>query len=273
MREHKIEETILQKYHKAIPNSKFEQLTPEIWIWRGFLTKEECKSIVDEALSHEEWEYMDKTEVPRLADFSEKIASGFDGDIRVGDFRFVRIFKTSWGMIPHTDIYGWQNRFLKGIVGPDHDKPTTEIHQSSYSTLLYYNDDFEGGEIVYPEYDMEYKPVAGDLLIHTTEVVHGVKKVKSGTRYSSQATMDQSFLMDKEFHDNFNWPMTPDDEQTIQNGKTFENGDFHFDVIAPVIANDRLRAWADTQENFLEYANPCGEPGCKCKNVVNISVD
>jgi len=259
MRKHDINETILQKYAAYTPNDKFEQLAPEVWIWRNFISKEECREIIEEALLNE-WEYRDKTKLERLSKLSEKLSTGFDKAPSIQDFEFVRTFKEEMGMAPHADIYGWQNRMIMGVVGPDHPGETVDFGYSTFSTLIYYNDDFEGGELVYPEYEIEYKPCAGDLLIHTPEVIHGVKKVKSGIRYSSQANIDQRYLIDKDFYENFRHPAYEQDLQLIQNGKMSEDGDFHFDALAPVIANERLRKWADTQENFLAYCGAPGEP-------------
>lgn len=56
-----------------------------------------------------------------------------------------------------------------------------------YSSVLYLNDDYSGGEIFFPDLDFEYKPKAGDLVMfpcNSNEYRHGVKKVLSGSRYT-----------------------------------------------------------------------------------------
>jgi hypothetical protein len=55
-----------------------------------------------------------------------------------------------------------------------------------YGIVYYANDNFDGGEIFYPKFNIEYKPKAGDLIIHpaTMEYMHGVRDVSSGVRYS-----------------------------------------------------------------------------------------
>ena len=53
--------------------------------------------------------------------------------------------------------------------------------------LIYYlNDDFEGGEIVYINKDIEHKPIANSLIIHPSseEYTHGVKLITKGVRYT-----------------------------------------------------------------------------------------
>lgn len=54
-----------------------------------------------------------------------------------------------------------------------------------YGVIVYFGE-FEGGEVFYPELDMEVAPQPGDLVIHgaTPRWKHGVRKVKSGRRYA-----------------------------------------------------------------------------------------
>ena len=51
--------------------------------------------------------------------------------------------------------------------------------------IIYFNDDFEGGETVYINKNIELKPKAGRMLVHSAykDYTHAVKHVVSGTRY------------------------------------------------------------------------------------------
>lgn len=53
-------------------------------------------------------------------------------------------------------------------------------------TLIYLNDDYEGGEISFATHDITIKPKVGDLLIFPGNMhyAHEVKEVLSGTRYT-----------------------------------------------------------------------------------------
>jgi hypothetical protein len=53
-------------------------------------------------------------------------------------------------------------------------------------TLIYLNDDYEGGEISFATHDITIKPKVGDLLIFPGNMhyAHEVKEVISGTRYT-----------------------------------------------------------------------------------------
>ena len=42
-----------------------------------------------------------------------------------------------------------------------------------YGFCLYYNDDYEGGELEYPEIGLKIKPLANSLYIHGGNVLHG----------------------------------------------------------------------------------------------------
>ena len=60
--------------------------------------------------------------------------------------------------------------------------PTYDIN-----SLIYYNDDFEGGELYYPQHDVVVKPKPGLAVAHPGDInyLHGVKKVISGERYTT----------------------------------------------------------------------------------------
>lgn len=60
--------------------------------------------------------------------------------------------------------------------------PTYDIN-----SLIYYNDDFEGGELYYPEYDLVIKPQPGLAVAHPGDIdyLHGVKPIISGERYTT----------------------------------------------------------------------------------------
>lgn len=66
-----------------------------------------------------------------------------------------------------------------------------------YSTVIYLNDDYEGGEIYFPELSYIYKPKAGDIVMFpctTDNYVHGVQPVRGSNRYTIAMwhTTDQS---------------------------------------------------------------------------------
>jgi hypothetical protein len=75
---------------------------------------------------------------------------------------------------------------------PHADKQTNDGKPNPFPTydinsLFYYNDDFEGGELYYPDHDLVVKPKPGLAVAHPGDVnyLHGVKPVISGERYTT----------------------------------------------------------------------------------------
>lgn len=54
------------------------------------------------------------------------------------------------------------------------------------STVFYLNDNYEGGEIEFPSFNVKYKPQAGDFIMFPSSYAyrHKVNPVISGTRYA-----------------------------------------------------------------------------------------
>ena len=84
-----------------------------------------------------------------------------------------------WGkgmeLVPHADNF-W-------IEDPK--KPHYSSHRV-YSSILYLNNNFKGGETYFPEHNYSIEPKSGKLTFYTSGAkhIHGVKKVTSGTRYT-----------------------------------------------------------------------------------------
>lgn len=87
-------------------------------------------------------------------------------------------------MLPHYDN-----------LGGDHSAPVM------YGCVYYLNDDFEGGELWYPNQGVEYQPVPGDMIIHpgSREYSHGVREITSGLRISAGSFITQKDQSDDEF--------------------------------------------------------------------------
>jgi predicted 2-oxoglutarate/Fe(II)-dependent dioxygenase YbiX len=53
-----------------------------------------------------------------------------------------------------------------------------------YTFVLYFNDDFEGGEIYFSEFDFTVKPEKGTAVMFPGTNLHEVKEITQGERYS-----------------------------------------------------------------------------------------
>ena len=76
-----------------------------------------------------------------------------------------------WSMHPHYDSdYG----------------PLDDDSRITHGALFYINDDYDGGELVYTQKGITFKPKANTLIVHggAKEFTHGVKRVLSGERYT-----------------------------------------------------------------------------------------
>jgi hypothetical protein len=79
---------------------------------------------------------------------------------------------------PHAD-----KEFHTGIEqGRANDFPWYDL-----SGLFYFNDDYEGGELYFPQHGIEFKPKAGAAYFFPGDrfYTHGVRPVKSGNRFTS----------------------------------------------------------------------------------------
>lgn len=61
---------------------------------------------------------------------------------------------------------------------------------SDFSSIYYINDDFDGGEVVFENIGLSFKPIKNSLIVfsnsHSEKMIHSVNTVKNGTRYMSQ---------------------------------------------------------------------------------------
>ena len=66
--------------------------------------------------------------------------------------------------------------------------PDGSLHDTpwrKWASVIYLNDDYEGGEIYFPDIGLSHKPAAGTLLCFEGSLRHGVRAVTRGLRYTS----------------------------------------------------------------------------------------
>lgn len=71
-----------------------------------------------------------------------------------------------------------------GRTGVHSDENYTEDN-GVYSVILYLNDDYDDGEVVFVDYDVTIKPSIGDVLIFPSYYLHYSSPVLSGNKYMS----------------------------------------------------------------------------------------
>jgi hypothetical protein len=75
--------------------------------------------------------------------------------------------------------------YALGIHADNHDYGDGSSVNVTKGYILYFNDDFDGGETIYINKGIKLKPKAGRLLVHSgyKDYTHAVTHVTSGTRY------------------------------------------------------------------------------------------
>lgn len=60
-----------------------------------------------------------------------------------------------------------------------------------YVGVYYLNDDFKGGELYFDDLNLEYKPVAGTLIVFPTHLWHRIRTVEEGNRYTAMLVLEK----------------------------------------------------------------------------------
>jgi hypothetical protein len=165
----------------------------------NFLTKEETSSILDFAKTIKEWESggsdfwddrslnaitiynnVDKEIGLLLYNIREKVGKqiqeSFHPDRKVYPdlFQIVRWFPGQ-EQHPHAD----------DMTNGDEEAAKMFQHRH-YGSIIYLNNDYEGGETYYPNYNVSITPQPGMLAVHPGDPdhLHGVTEIKNNIRYT-----------------------------------------------------------------------------------------
>jgi hypothetical protein len=74
----------------------------------------------------------------------------------------------------------------------DHDGNPNAFEINKYVGILYLNDNYEGGELYFPDHDISFKPKMGQYIMFPGghENIHGVSEITKGTRYTMVSFWD-----------------------------------------------------------------------------------
>jgi hypothetical protein len=175
--------------------SKFDEIGQDIYVYKNFLDESVCQTLLQNVKDIEEDKWILVSEhgrylsIPGSVDFkilNDKISKdiGLKEEYYVNEIS--RALKITEGgfMGPHADNIEYDNviKQAKEYV----DGEPYDLRQNSHYGIVFYFNDFEGGELEYPKQKIIYKPNSGDLVIHSAKehCTHGVKKVLGGVRYS-----------------------------------------------------------------------------------------
>jgi hypothetical protein len=82
-------------------------------------------------------------------------------------------------------VYFGINKYNVGVhMGAHVDAYDGADDESTVSMVMYLNDDYEGGEIEFPNHEILLKPEAGSVVVFASKgVLHDPKPTKSGSKY------------------------------------------------------------------------------------------
>jgi Rps23 Pro-64 3,4-dihydroxylase Tpa1-like proline 4-hydroxylase len=169
---------------------KIEQIDENIFRVENFITDQECKDLMLEILN--------KSDKDWLSDFEERYTDkNFDYTdqwykraLNLTDSEYPQKLKKRLKDLINSDLK------VKSFLTVQRHEPGSgiELHvdkkhdpKLEYAAVLYLNDDFNGGELYFPEKDIEIIPLKNSLIIFNTDIEysHEVKKVLPGpTRYA-----------------------------------------------------------------------------------------
>lgn len=190
---------------------------PDIIEVKNFLTIEECKQILNkaESLSEADWSsiYMESIKAMVKAQYNtddyqaliDNGTIGINNGIKdkvgaIDNFQnsqkwfdtLLTFFDRPDLIIPAAGSYSHIQRHYPGSKFDYHvDSQGFDGKADSnvmYTCVLYFNDDYNGGELDFPDQDITFKPGAGSLVIFNSgpEFTHGVKEIQEGpTRYAA----------------------------------------------------------------------------------------
>ena len=181
---------------------KVNLLSPDIYEIEDFVSIDEQTAILEycKTLDEAEWWKSDNPkyekgfffgkqklgELPQVfRDINKKVKAIFDDVMYVDDVSLQRHPSGNF-MEVHKDYW---NKEIDYYI--------------RYGIVIYYNDEYTGGEIHYPSLEFSHKPKARSLVMHGGNIPHGTKKVTSdGYRYFStsfvRGTVDKPVILNQE---------------------------------------------------------------------------
>lgn len=169
-----------------------ELVKDRLWEYEDFLTGAEVDLLLNLAKSATEDDWYSGNLNPHDGHYVGKSLS-FKPDESVSklvagiDSRVSGLFSDWTNIIQIGSIVRNTDKLMPVGLHRDNEDENMVNNRNAYckfGILMYLNSDFDGGEICYPEYGIEYKPKRGVLIIHHAGNLHGVNPVSNGTRYS-----------------------------------------------------------------------------------------
>lgn len=149
-----------------------------VTVVNDFLNDEECQELIN-YLEDVEPGWGNSTELRKMSFNPEsdkikelvlkclnKVKEYYGNNLFIAEY-LLSYYSSGYSMNVHTDLEDGKDHFEVSVV-------------------TYLNNDFTGGDIVFPELGFRYSPKKGDIAIFLSKPkhnIHGVEVVKSGKRY------------------------------------------------------------------------------------------
>lgn len=174
------------------------KIDSNILIYDNFITDEEKQTLMDYAQSANESEWVEikhqneellKKSPERYNQYLKYLKDWNKTTLIITDHEIVEGIKKRCQEVVGDDLLITQDIYrIKRLTDKRSISPHFDDSQNFLLTLgivIYLNDDFDGGEIYYPNQIVSYKPKQKSMIIHpaTEEYTHGVNEVTGNTRY------------------------------------------------------------------------------------------
>jgi hypothetical protein len=194
----------------SIKSQNFKEMVEGVWLYSNFI--EDCKndlSKIPDSLKNNGGTFK-TNEFEKYKDIV--IDNLFGKDILKILYMDEVVVRVKGHDVPvHVDVQNWENKLRSYEIEKN---DNTEVkHLAVYGYIIYLNDNYEGGEIFYPEFNFSYKPKPGDLIVHDVNIPHGVKKILAGERVSIAGTIGKDFYFSPEVYALADEPNTEFDEK------------------------------------------------------------
>jgi hypothetical protein len=180
----------------------------------SFLPKEDCSYLIESAIKHNLWEnggsngFWDN----RVTNYHKMLKADKDAAVIMLDanIRCAQKIKEEFNLdVPVYSDTLQIIRWFPGMEQPPHadDMSNTDVQgfdHRVFGSIIYLNDDYDGGHTYYPNHNFDISPKIGSLAIHPgdPEHLHGVTKIENGIRYTIASfwTFDKGKSFDWQLH-------------------------------------------------------------------------
>lgn len=192
---------------------KVNRLSPDLYEIEDFVTPEQQQKVLEycQSLDESDWWHKEQEntffygkqsliKLPEVFDeINQNIDNLFTGLLYFGSIALQR-------SLDHEPMQTHRDYWIKDLD-----------YYVRYGIVIYYNDDYEGGEIEYAELGIVHKPKARSLILHGGNILHGPRKVTNDkVRYFSTAfvrgsvespvVLNPEIFGEVELHDGSNYP-------------------------------------------------------------------